>query len=248
MGSLSVFVTRQGGRARHSVGTVLAKRGVPPNTGPAGCQSGFKLCLKCRDLARRSAFDRRAAAPSGLRRLPFSSTAGSRVSSDREPLGAVGVFGHRTPSSVVSMKSCPRARPRDAAARRRGATVVEFAVVAPLFLLFIFALVEFGRYVMVQQALTNAAREGSRTAALATTMSTTRVRDAVNGGLRGVMSNSSEVSPVTVTVTPENLSTVSPGTHIRVSVEADASEVSWLPGDLSRIFGRLGATSTHARE
>jgi Flp pilus assembly protein TadG len=132
--------------------------------------------------------------------------------------------------------------------RRRGATVIEFAIVAPLFLLFIFALVEFGRYVMVTQALTNAAREGSRTAALATTMSTPRVRDAVDGGLRGVISSQADVSPVTVTVVPESLSAIAPGTEIEVSVEVDASAVSWLPGDLSRIFGRLGATSTHARE
>ena len=60
-------------------------------------------------------------------------------------------------------------------------------MVAPLFLLFIFALVEFGRYVMVEQALTNAAREGSRTAALATTKDTLRVRAAVDDGLRGVL-------------------------------------------------------------
>lgn len=142
----------------------------------------------------------------------------------------------------------PRAAPWGPAARRRGATVVEFAVVAPLFLLFIFALVEFGRYVMVEQALTNAAREGSRTAALATTKDTLRVRAAVGDGLRGVISSPSDVSPVTVTVVPESLSAIAPGTRIEVSVEVDASDVSWLPGGLSRIFGRLGATSTHARE
>ena len=79
-------------------------------------------------------------------------------------------------------------RPIGQANARRGATVVEFAVVSPLFFLFIFGLIEFGRYVMVQQALTNAAREGSRTAALVTTTNPERVNAAVHDGLRGVFS------------------------------------------------------------
>jgi Flp pilus assembly protein TadG len=45
---------------------------------------------------------------------------------------------------------------------RRGAAAVEFAVVAPVFFLMIFGMIEFGRMVMVQQILTNASREGAR--------------------------------------------------------------------------------------
>ncbi|MCX7427703.1 MAG: pilus assembly protein [Planctomycetia bacterium] len=194
---------------------------MPPDFG--GCLSRPAWAVECRPTASHSA------------RSGFSVTA------SRYP--------------VVSVRLCQRARPNRRATRRRGATVVEFALVAPLFLLFIFALFEFGRYIMVQQALTNAAREGSRTAALATTTSATRVRAAVDDGLHGVISSPSDVSPVTVTVVPESLSAILPGTKIKVSVEVDASDVSWLPAFSEagmfrslRVVGRLGATSTHARE
>src|SRR5690606_472052 len=49
---------------------------------------------------------------------------------------------------------------------RRGAAVVEFALISPLFFLLILGMVEYGRLVMVQQILTNASREGARMAVL----------------------------------------------------------------------------------
>src|SRR5688572_9227995 len=50
--------------------------------------------------------------------------------------------------------------------KQRGAAAVEFAVVAPVFILLIFGMIEYGRMVMVQQMLTNASREGARRAVL----------------------------------------------------------------------------------
>jgi hypothetical protein len=47
---------------------------------------------------------------------------------------------------------------------RPGAVLLEFAIVLPIFLLAIIGIIEFGRAVMVQQILTNAAREGARRA------------------------------------------------------------------------------------
>jgi hypothetical protein len=40
--------------------------------------------------------------------------------------------------------------------------MVEFALVAPMFFLLLFAIIEFGRYVYYMQVLNNAAREGAR--------------------------------------------------------------------------------------
>ena len=134
------------------------------------------------------------------------------------------------------------------ARKRRGATLVEFAIVAPLMLLFVLMLIELGRYGMVKQALTNAAREGSRTASLATTTDTTAVDTAVENSLVGVISSQSDTSVVTITVTPSDLSTVPSGTPIEVVVALNASDVSWLPGGLLPDAGRLGATSSHVRE
>ena len=46
--------------------------------------------------------------------------------------------------------------------RKRGAAAVEFAIVAPLFFMLLFGMIEYGRCVLVQQMLTNASREGAR--------------------------------------------------------------------------------------
>src|SRR4030065_744019 len=46
--------------------------------------------------------------------------------------------------------------------RSRPATAVEFAVVAPIFFLVVLGIIEFGRMAMVEQVITNAAREGAR--------------------------------------------------------------------------------------
>ena len=46
--------------------------------------------------------------------------------------------------------------------RTRGQALAEFALVAPIFFLMIFALMDFGRYVYYVQMLNNAAREGAR--------------------------------------------------------------------------------------
>jgi Flp pilus assembly protein TadG len=64
-------------------------------------------------------------------------------------------------------------RPRQANRRRsgrlsstrRGAHAVEAALVMNIFLLFIFAIMEFGHFVMVKQLMDNAARDGARLAA-----------------------------------------------------------------------------------
>src|SRR5262249_16785786 len=50
------------------------------------------------------------------------------------------------------------------ASRRRGATVVESAIVISVCLLFLFGIYEYGRLLMVKHLLENAAREGARRA------------------------------------------------------------------------------------
>jgi Flp pilus assembly protein TadG len=47
-------------------------------------------------------------------------------------------------------------------ADRKGAVTVETALVLPLMLLFLFGIMEYGRYVLCLQVVTNAAREGCR--------------------------------------------------------------------------------------
>ncbi len=54
-------------------------------------------------------------------------------------------------------------RPRSNRSKQRhGAAAVETALVLPMALLFLFGIMEYGRFVMTQQVLTNASREGCR--------------------------------------------------------------------------------------
>src|SRR5580692_10919305 len=57
---------------------------------------------------------------------------------------------------------------RTSTPRRTGAHLVELAIVAPIFFLFLFGILEYGRFVMTLQIMTNAAREGARYAVVTT--------------------------------------------------------------------------------
>ena len=105
--------------------------------------------------------------------------------------------------------------------RRRGAAVVEFAVVAPVFLTLVFGIIEVGRMVMVQQILTNGSRQGARTAILEGATAS-GVQSAVNTFLAN-----SSISGATVTVTPSVLSTAKAGDAITVTVSIPFDQVSW---------------------
>ena len=74
-------------------------------------------------------------------------------------------------------------------APQRGTAAVETALVLPLCLLFLFGIMEYGRFVMVQQVITNAAREGCRYAV-------THVNSVTLGGV----SYGSATSNVTTTI------------------------------------------------
>lgn len=53
-------------------------------------------------------------------------------------------------------------RPRSPSRRRGGATVVEAALVMSVFLMFLFGIFEYCRYLLMLQVTTNAARDGAR--------------------------------------------------------------------------------------
>ena len=125
---------------------------------------------------------------------------------------------------------------------RRGAAVVEFAIVAPVLLLLVFGMIEYGRLVMVQQVITNATREGARQAVLdgATTTSVTTV---VNDFL-----TASRISGAVVTVTPNPPSSAAFGDPVTVSVQVPFSQVSWLPTPMFLSTTTLSATTVMRRE
>jgi len=108
-------------------------------------------------------------------------------------------------------------------APRSGAALVEFAVVAPVFFLLIFGLLEFGRMVMCYQVMTNAVREGARVATVPGTTSTD-VTSQVNAALANGF-----VNGATVTVTPSNLPALNQGDVVTIEAEVPFESVSWLP-------------------
>lgn len=55
-----------------------------------------------------------------------------------------------------------RVRPGERGRNGRGQAVTEFALVIPIFLLVLYGIIEFGRYVYTVQVVNNAAREGAR--------------------------------------------------------------------------------------
>jgi Flp pilus assembly protein TadG len=74
--------------------------------------------------------------------------------------------------------------------RGRGQALVEFSLVAPIFFLVLFAIIDIGRYVYYVQVLNNAAREGARYAIVHGTNSvapTGPPEDPSGGAVRGVV-------------------------------------------------------------
>ena len=125
---------------------------------------------------------------------------------------------------------------------RRAAAAVEFAIVAPVFLLMVFGMIEYGRMVMVYQVLTNASREGARAAVLdgATTSS---VQTAVQSYMTAAM-----ISGATVTVAPNPPSNAEYGDPVTVTVSIDFNQVSWLPSPMYLGGKSLSSATVMRRE
>lgn len=80
----------------------------------------------------------------------------------------------------MSRRALVRARaPKD----ESGAAALEFALVLPILLLILFGIISYGYIFSVRQALTQAAAEGARAAAVASTGQTTKATSAVNSAL-----------------------------------------------------------------
>ena len=135
--------------------------------------------------------------------------------------------------------------------RQRGAAAVEFAVVAPVFVLLIFGMIEYGRMVMVQQMLTNASREGARRAVLEGATETdvrTVVRNYLTPANIPIASGDITIQigdpPVAAALDSAEF-----GDPIHVSVGVNFGSVSWLPSPMYLSTGtRMSATSVMRKE
>src|SRR6516165_11390054 len=109
--------------------------------------------------------------------------------------------------------------------KRRGASAVEMAFIAPVFLTLTMGIIESSRLGMVAQLLTTAAREGCRVAVIEG-MTQADVQNRIDAVLSG-----SGISVGTVTPTcpsPYTWNNAPDGTPITVSMSVPYSQVSWL--------------------
>ena len=114
--------------------------------------------------------------------------------------------------------------------RSRGQALVEFAFVAPIFLLMLFAIIDFGRYVYYVQILNNAAREGARYAIVNGSESFTpagpaqddpAVEAIVKNYAIGVIGDSTVLDVNSYWGTPPNPPSNNRGAKVRVTVTYD---------------------------
>jgi Flp pilus assembly protein TadG len=121
--------------------------------------------------------------------------------------------------------------------------VVEFAIVAPIFVLFVFGMIEYGRMVMVQQVLTNATREGARLAVL----DGATEDEVVEAVVDYCTSSRVAVAATNVDIDPDP-ATAPFGTPVSVTVGVQFSDVSWLPSPMYLGATQLNATSVMRKE
>ncbi|WP_256369016.1 TadE/TadG family type IV pilus assembly protein [Aquisphaera insulae] len=113
--------------------------------------------------------------PGGSRGVIVVAPARIGASSGRSARRYVEPIINRTGCIVVSKTTCNRSA-------RRGAAVVETAVVLGTFLMVTMGIFEYGRLVMVRQLMSSAARAGARKAAVGTAdseVTTQSIRDSV---------------------------------------------------------------------
>ena len=90
----------------------------------------------------------------------------------------------------------------------RGAALVEFALILPILVLFVFGIVEFGRAYSARIELTAAVREGARAAALG------------NDGVAATKSGAPGLAPNRITVTTVPCATTTPPPDATATVTA----------------------------
>lgn len=113
---------------------------------------------------------------------------------------------------------------------------------APLFILLVFGMIEYGRMVMVQQLITSAGREGARLGVLEG-VTAERVTATVTEYLAG-----SSVHGATVSVTPDPLSSARYGEPVVVKVSVPFDSVSWLPSPMYLGGKTLSSVAVMRRE
>ena len=130
----------------------------------------------------------------------------------------------------VAGRPAVRVSPRGAARRtapRRGAALLEFAIIMPVLLIVVLGMIEIGRAVMVTEVLTHAARMGARTAAISSG-STSGALTAANKVLTDSGINGATVQVYVNGSSLKDASTAVSGDEIAVTISEPYANVTWL--------------------
>ena len=123
---------------------------------------------------------------------------------------------------------------------RSGASVVEFAFVAPVFFLIVLGLVEIGRAFMVQHLLTDAARHGCRFAAIIEGTDTQTIKDTVTSYLSQFGINAETVTVLINDTAGLEASSVPAYSEMTITVSIPASSITWLPTGMTMWLPGMG--------
>jgi Flp pilus assembly protein TadG len=123
----------------------------------------------------------------------------------------------------------PTSHGRAAAAGRRGAAAVEFAVLAPFLFLLAMGALEVGRAIIVRQALTDAARKACRTGILPGKADADIAADANNILTDNNIPTSAATIVIQVNGTSVDAGAAQLGDQISVKVSVPYSKVAWTP-------------------
>ncbi len=126
--------------------------------------------------------------------------------------------------------------------RRRGAALVEFAILVPVFVLVVMGIVEYGQFLYAKQAVTLAAREACRIAVLPGTTKEQAIGRAYN-----VLSEAG-ISSFQITFDPDPPTSASDGDPITVTVLVDFDQISWLGSPMYLDGVEIRATAVMRRE
>lgn len=126
--------------------------------------------------------------------------------------------------------------------RRRGAALVEFALISVLFLTMLLGMLQFGIYLSATNTLWNGAREGARLAAVQSTSLPQATADAQIKDRIAKTIFPLDASKATITVTPAAIGSRTYGTPVTVRISYDMSAKLFIPLP-SAWFGKgLGKT------
>jgi Flp pilus assembly protein TadG len=131
--------------------------------------------------------------------------------------------------------------------RPRGAAAVEFALVAPVALLFVLGSIEFGRAMFLQHVAVNAARTACRQGILSSS-STATVQATASQMLEAVGIAGATTSVVVSRQTDLDVSAAAPGEPIAVIVTIPFGQNSWLPNAMYLGSKSLTGQVTMAKE